>query len=274
MLPDINQAIPSLSPAEKAVAEWILEHPRQATDATIAAVARAAGTSQPTVVRFCRSMGIDGFRDFKLRLASAISRPDSVVHKDVTPDDSVNEAVGKVLDQSLRALDELRGRIASLPFEPALEALGQARQIVFAGLGASGEVARDALHKFFRLGIPCSAATDTPMLLQMAAIAEKDDVFIVVSSLGRWPSVVRAIRQAAERGATVIALTDPDSPLAEAANLVLGSRTEEDTSIYTPMSSRLAQLALLDALQVALAVRLGATAETRLRLSKQALINR
>lgn len=274
MLSNISQSIPSLSPAEKAVAEWILEHPRQATDATIATVAEAAGTSQPTVVRFCRSMGIDGFRDFKLRLASAISRPDSVVHKDVTPDDSVHEAVGKVLDQSLRALDDLRGRITSLPFESALEALSNARQIVFAGLGASGEVARDALHKFFRLGIPCSTATDTPMLLQMAAIAEKDDVFIAVSSLGRWPSVVSAIRQAVERGATVIALTDPDSPLADAASLVLGSRTEEDTSIYTPMSSRLAQLALLDALQVALAVRLGPTAEERLRLSKQALLNR
>lgn len=273
MLPDISQAIPSLSRAEKAVAEWILAHPREATDATIAAVAEAAGTSQPTVVRFCRSMGVDGFRDFKLRLASAISRPDSVVHKDVTPDDSVHEAVGKVLDQSLRALDDLRGRITSLPFEPALLALSHARQIVFSGLGASGEVARDARHKFFRLGIPCSTATDEPTLLQMAAIAEKGDVFIAVSSLGRWPSVVAAIRKAVECGATVIALTDPASPLADAASLVLGSRTEEDTSIYTPMSSRLAQLALLDALQVALAVRLGPTAEKRLRLSKQALIS-
>ena len=273
MLQNISHAIDGLSRAEKAVAEWILEHPWQTTDATIAEVADAVGTSQPTVVRFCRSIGVDGFRDFKLRLAAAMSRPESFVHKDVTANDSVEDAVGKVVDQSLRALDELRSRISTLPFEPAVRSLARARQIIFAGLGASGEVARDALQKFFRLGIPCASATDTPMLLQLAAIAHADDVFIVTSHSGRWPAVVSAIQQARQRGATVIALTDPGSPLAGVASYVLGARIEEDSNIYTPMSSRLAQLTLMDALQVALAIRLGADAEERLRLTKQALLN-
>jgi len=273
MLSEINHAMSDLSRAEKAVAEWILAHPRQTTDATIAAVADAAGTSQPTVVRFCRSMGVDGFRDFKLRLAAAMSRPESFVHKDVTANDSVEDTVGKVVDQSLRALVEMRARISTMPIKPAVAALGEARQIVFAGLGASGEVARDALQKFFRLGIPCASATDTPMLLQMAAIAHPRDVFIVISHTGRWPAVASAMQQARQREAAVIALTDPESPLAKAASFVLGARIEEDTNIYTPMSSRLAQLALLDALQVALAIRLGSDAEERLRLSKQVLLN-
>ncbi len=271
MLREIDQALPTLSRAERAVAQWILKHPRQATDATIADVAAAAGTSEPTVVRFCRSVGIDGFRDLKLRLAAAVSRPGSYVHKDVNADDSVEEAVTKVLDHSIEALYELRSRLKSLPFDRAVSALAGARQLVFAGLGASGEVARDARQKFFRLGIPCTTATDSPMMLQMAAIAGRDDVFIAMSNSGRWPAITQAMQQARERGAAVIALTDPESPLGRAAGIVLGSRIDEDTNVFTPMSSRLAQLAVLDALQVALAIRLGPVAEECLRRSKKAL---
>ena len=110
------------------------------------------------------------------------------------------------------------------------------------------------------------------MLLQMASIARRSDVFVTISHTGRWPALLRATQQSIGRGAAVIALTDPNSPLADAADLVLGGRVEEDTNIYTPMSSRLAQLAMLDALQVALAIRLGTAAEERLRLTKQALV--
>ena len=273
MLQEIDDAMPTLSRAERAVAEWVLKHPRRTTDATIADLARAAGTSEPTVIRFCRSVGVDGFRDLKLRLAAAVSRPGSFVHKDVSPEDNVDEAVTKVIDRSLQALYDLRARVSDLPFEQAVQAMAAARQIVFAGLGASGQVARDARQKFFRLGIPCSTATDPPMLLQMAAIAEPDDVFVAISHTGRWPIVLQAMQRSAERGATVIALTDRESQLARAADLVLGGRVEEDTSIYTPMSSRLAQLTVLDALQVALAVNLGSAAEERLRLSKKALMS-
>lgn len=271
MLQDIDDAIPRLSRAERAVAEWVLKHPRQATDTTIAELASAAGTSEPTVVRFCRSVGVSGFRDLKLRLAAAVSRPGSFVHKDVSPDDSVDEAVSKVFDRSLQALYDLRARVADLPFEQAVAAMARGRQIVFAGLGASGVVAQDARQKFFRLGIPCTVATDPPMLLQMAAIAQNSDVFVAISHTGRWPVVLRAMQHSMERGATVVALTEPGSPLALAADFVLGGRIEEDTNIFTPMSSRLAQLTILDALQVALAVRLGSAAEERLRLTKKAL---
>ena len=273
MLQQIDHALPRLSRAERTVAEWILEHPRDTTTATIADIAGATGISEPTVVRFCRSMGADGFRDFKLRLAESVGRSGSVVHRDVGPDDSVELAVLKVIDGSIQALGEIRERARNLPFPEAVELLVTARQIVFAGLGASGQVANDACQKFFRLGTPCSAATDTPTLLQMGAIAESEDLFIAVSETGSWPGMVRAMRSARDNGAAVIALTRPDSPLARSATLVFESRAAEDTSVYTPMSTRLAQLAVLDALQVAMAIRLGPSAERRLRASKEALLD-
>ncbi|RLA42766.1 MAG: transcriptional regulator [Gammaproteobacteria bacterium] len=271
MLNKIKRHKPHLSPAEQNVADWILDHPSEAIHSSLATVASAAGTSEPTVIRFCRSIGPSGFREMKLRLAETLSRPTSYMHRDVNPDDSVNDAVTKVMDRTIQAMIEIRSQTSSMPFEQALGAMTSARQLVFVGLGASGHVSRDACQKFFRLGIPCSFATDTPIIVQTAAVLGTDDVMVVTSHTGNWPDVVRAVNTATENGAFVIALTDPRSSLAAAASLVFECQSHEDTSIYTPMSSRLAHLALLDALQVVLALKMGQTAETNLQKSKRAL---
>ena len=172
---------------------------------------------------------------------------------------------------SIQTLIDLRSQMSLMPIDAVVSAMAGARQLAFAGLGASGHVARDACHKFFRLGIPCSSLTDTPMILQFAAIARADDVLIITSHTGRWPELSRAARLAQERGAEVIALTDPASRLANETGILIPCHVFEDTNVYTPMSSRLAQLALLDALHVALALQLGDEAVDRLRDSKNAL---
>lgn len=271
MLTRIERQMPRLTNAEQSVARWVLAHPRQAVDATLAEVARACGVSEPTVIRFCRHVGLDGFREFSRRLAETLSRPVSYVHRDVGADDKIPDAVAKVLDASIQALVDAREQLATMPLETAVLKLLKSRQLVFAGLGASGIVAEDACHKFFRLGIPCSAMTSSPNILQFAAIAARDDTLLFVSALGAAGDTVAAARLAAERGACVIALTDPLSALAATANIVLGSDSREDTGLYTPMSSRLAHLAILDALHVSLALSLGEAATERLKASKAAI---
>lgn len=271
MLSRIERQMPSLSKTGRRVAAWILAHPRTAADATLAEVARASGVSEPSVIRFCRRIGLDGFRDLTLRLTAALSRPASYVHRNVDTADSLPDAVGKVLDASIRTLVDTRASVDDMPIEVVVDRLGAARQIVFQGLGASGYVASDACHKFFRLGIPCASMTDMPSMLQFAAIAVPGDVIVMVSAIGAWPTVTEAARSAAANGATVIALTAPGSDLAEAASIVLPIEPTEDTNVYTPMSSRLAHLAVLDAVLVSLALTLGEAATERLRASKDAI---
>ena len=274
MLDRIEHNLTSLSKAERKVADWILLHPRQASSSTLADVALAAGASEPTVIRFCRRIGLSGFRELSRWLTGALSRPASFVHRDVSSADTTADAVAKVLDASIQALVETRSELPTRAIEDAVAPLRCARQIVFAGLGASGHVASDASHKYFRLGIPCSAMTDAPSILQFAAIAQPADVLVVISTRGTWPDIVNATATATETGATVIAVTDPASPLGGRASVLLPCRPVEDTSLYTPMSSRLAQLALLDALHVSLALELGEEASVRLEASKQALARR
>lgn len=271
MLATITDALPSLSPSERRVGQWILKHPKEAASTTLARLATECQTSEPTVVRFCRHVGLGGFRELTIRLTEALSNPATYAHRDVSPDDSTSDAVIKVMDASIQSLIEMRSQLSSMPVDAAVGAMRTARQIAFAGLGASGHVATDACHKFFRLGIPCTSLTDTTMILQFAAIAEANDVLVLLSHTGRWQDFARAARLASQRGATVIALTNPDSEVAAEAELLFPCPVIEDTSVYTPMSSRLAQLALLDAIHVALALAQGESASDNLRRSKDAL---
>ena len=216
MLDRIEHQISALSRAEKRVAEWVLAHPREAATATLADVSRASGVSEPTVIRFCRSIELAGFREFTIRLTEALSRPDSYVHRDVSPDDATSDAAMKVLDAAIQSLIDMRAQLSSMPIGQTAEILSTARQIMFAGLGASGHVARDACQKFFRLGTPCAALTDIPDILQFAAVAGPYDVLIIVSHLGNWPELDTAASTARDSGAPVIALTNPDSALSPA----------------------------------------------------------
>lgn len=268
----IEDTLDALPRSEKRVGKWFLENAQQGIRATVMQVAQASGVSEPTVIRFCRKMGVSGFREFKMQLMAASQRSDSFLHQDVERGDDAVVAAGKVLESSIRALVDLRELISLMPFEAAVAAMKPARQLIFVGMGASGHVARDAAHKFFRLGIPCTTALDAQTLHQQAAITGPNNVFISVSHTGQWHEMLEAMSLAASRGAEVIALTDPESSLAEIATISFACHPPEDTSVYTPMSSRLAQLTLLDALQVSLALALGKTAEESLRLSKETLL--
>jgi RpiR family carbohydrate utilization transcriptional regulator len=271
LLDRIEEQLSHLPPSEARVGQWLTDHLRESASLTIADVARAADVSEPTVIRFCRSLNLGGFRDLRAEIISALHEPETYLHRDVTPADTSTVATGKVVDSCIRALIEASLQIPGLPLSDVVDQLAGARQSLFCGLGASGHVARDAQHKFFRIGVPCSTALDGPTIVQSAAIADSRDAFIFISHTGTWPELVNAITSATRRGATTIAITDPGSPLARAATIELACRAKEDTSAFTPMSSRLVHLALLDGIQVSLALKLGTSAERSLRLSKESL---
>ena len=214
---------------------------------------------------------MSGFRELTRRLTEALSQPDSLVHRDVSPQDSTSDATVKVVDAAIKSLVDLRADLSGMPFDAVVSRMLRARQFVFAGLGASGHVASDACHKFFRLGTPCSAIVEPPSIRQFAAIADERDVLFVVSKNGDSSDLCDAAREARNNGALVVAITDPESPLADAASETFACDAHEDTNIYTPRSSRLVHLALLDALHVATALGLGEAAAQNLRRSKDAL---
>jgi RpiR family carbohydrate utilization transcriptional regulator len=261
----------SLSAAERRVADWVLAHPHKVVGLPLAKIAAEIGVSDPTVVRFCRSVGAAGFTDFKVRIAQNLASR-QFVHADVRPGDDTGDIVAKVMGRSIRELTNLQQRLDTGRLEQAAAAMASAQRIDFYGIGASGSVVQDAQNKFFRLGLPCVAYHDSPTIRQAAAITDAGYAVVAVSKTGRSMDVVGACRQARTNGARVIAITSPLSPLARAAEIAILVDIDEDTGVYTPMSSRLAQLAVLDVIQVAFALRLGRGGSRKLELAKNALL--
>ena len=246
----IRAARPSLSPAERQVADWVLRQPGTVLSLPVAAIAREAGVSQPTVIRFCRSMGCHGLSDFKLRLAQGN------VARDTAPARIVAPSGMRVLQNAIDSLTTLQGRFDPHTLDAAVALVDSAHRIDLYGFGSSGVVALDAQTKFFRYGIPANAYSDPYLVSMSLNVLQAGDVVIAISKSGALPELQTAVERVRELGVRVIAVTTPGSPLAALADVVLPAGVD-DAVADRSMVARLLHLALLDALVLEVALRKG-----------------
>jgi len=260
LLSQIQRARQSLSPAERRVADHVLAHPRAALGDPIADIARAAQVSQPTVIRFCRSLGCEGLSDFKLRLASGLSATVPITHTQVTGEDSMLELGVKVLGNTAGAVLGLREQLNRDTLARAIDLLAAAERIEFFAVGHYGVVADDAQFKFLRLGMPCGSHTDARLQPLAASVLKPREVVVIVSSSGRVDDLLSVVDTAQARGAPVLAITASQSPLARKADLALLVDHVEDVATHLPMVSRILHLLVVDILAVGVAMKLGSRA--------------
>ena len=271
MLERIRVRLPELSAAERKVAELALAQPYTVMQAAVADIAASAGVSQPTVIRFCRSMGCAGLPDFKLKLAASLVTGVPYVHSSVRPEDPTSEIAAKVFDNTVSALIKCRNEVNPQAIDQAVELLSTARRIEFYGLGNSGIIAADAQHKFFRFGIPTVSYADSHIQIMAASVLSRGDVMVAISNSGRTVELLSAVDVALATGASVVAITASGSPLARKATVSLAADTREDSETYSPMISRIVHLVLVDVLAVGVALRQGPALITQLEKSKQSL---
>ncbi|AMP10724.1 glucokinase [Collimonas arenae] len=250
ILERIRKARDQFSPAEQKVASLILAHPRVVMSEPISEIARRADVSQPTVIRFCRTMGCQGLADFKLKLASGVTGTVPVTHSQVHVGDSSLDVGVKVVDNTISAMMEVRDNLNADTLSRVIEVLSQASRIEFYGFGSCGLVAEDAQQKFFRLGIPSSAYTDPQLQEVSAAMLKSSDVVVVISNSGRLRHLAPAVEVAVHSGATIIALAPSNSQLAKRAHYTLAVEHDESSMMHIPMVSRILLLLLIDVLAV------------------------
>jgi DNA-binding MurR/RpiR family transcriptional regulator len=158
----------SLRKSETKVADFILEHPEAAIHFSVSELAEQTGVSDPTVIRFCRSLGFKGFQDFKIYLAQNIIPEIRNIHESVNKDENVPDLVRKVFDANVAAIKSTLDTLDFASIEASIQKLSNASRIMFFGLGNSAVVAKDAYHKFFRIGIPCQWVEDSHMAMMAA----------------------------------------------------------------------------------------------------------
>ncbi|QAY73021.1 MurR/RpiR family transcriptional regulator [Agromyces protaetiae] len=276
VLSAVREALPRLSSSESRVAVAILQDPAIVVDLTITELAGACGTSLSTVARFCQTLGYTGYREFRMAVASAVSREEAerarfgLAATDIDPDDGVDEVVAKIAFQEILAIEQTAHGLDVAALDIVVDRLVDARQVDLYGFGASGLTAQDLQQKLVRVGMVATCSVDIHLALVSAALRGPGDVAIAISHSGETTETLHALDVAASAGAFTVAITNsPASPLAEIADAVLATRARESSFRLGAMSSRIAQLALVDILFVRLAQRRHLDVEEPLRRTRE-----
>ena len=274
-LPDIigkiKDTYSQLRPAEQSVANAILSDVQEAVRASNAEIALRAGVSQPTVTRFCRSIGCEGVRDFKLQLAQSLAVGEAFLTSDTTetPPGELPPFWVSVLGEARAAIREVERQVSPEDVLNAAEVLAGAGRIATFGVGgSSASLALEAQVRLFRYGLAVEVCREPYVARMTAATLKPGEVFLAISATGRTPEAIEAVEIANRYGAATVAITRPGSPLAQAASIALSVRIGEYPDALTPSASRFAFLAILDVVAAGTGYRLGPRARENLRRIK------
>ncbi|HEY9365470.1 MAG TPA: MurR/RpiR family transcriptional regulator [Agromyces sp.] len=262
VLTAVRDALPRLSSSEARVAEAIIADPTLVVDLTITDLAIVCGTSLSTVARFCQTVGYSGYREFRMEVASAVSREAAerdrfgLADSDISPDDSADDVLAKIAYHEVLAIEQTVAGLDTTALDAVVDAIDAAGHVDLYGFGASGLTAQDLQQKLARIGISAFCSVDIHLALVSAALRKKKDVAIGISHSGLTTETINALAAARDSGATTVAITNsPESPIVEFADFVLLTRARESSYRMGAMSSRIAQLALVDFLFVRIAQR-------------------
>lgn len=271
LLRKITSMIGGLNPSEAKVAKHVLAAPNEVIHRSIAAVAQESSVSEPTVMRFCRSLGYKGYQDLKLGLAVSLAGDTHYVHTSITQDDSIAQMAEKICQYSSNSLKVLYESLDMENLDRAIGVLNKASRIEIFGSGASGIVALDAQHKLFRTKVPTVAYRDSHLQMMSASSLDSKCVALAISYTGQSYNIIDAAKMARQQGAVVIGITDKDSPLAEHCDTVINNPNIEDTTLFSPMVSRICQLVIVDILATGIAMEKGEEAWEHLKKIKQSI---
>ncbi len=257
-----------LSKSDRKIAAVILRDPQESIHMSIAKLALEAEVSEPTVNRLCRKLGCNGYPDFKLKLAQEISRGSHLFSENMEASDNTRTVINKILSSIEQSVQSIGRATSPASIDAATELLMTSKSIYFFGMGASGPVALDAQHKFARFGIPVVAHTDFINQRMICSMLTEQDSAVFISYTGRTKAIVENAAIASKAGARTIGLTRSGTPLAEHSRVVVNAVTAEDTDLFTPMTSRIIHLALIDILATKMALQLGDEVEKNIKAIK------
>jgi DNA-binding MurR/RpiR family transcriptional regulator len=279
VLAHLASVLPSLAPSEQRVGQVILKDPDNAARLTITEIAEMAGTSETTVIRFCRSLGVGSYPSLRIALATAAGRAGAAasprLSPDIDADDDIRAVVAKVGAADARAIDDTVANVDVGELDRVVTAVAAARRVEIYGVGASGLVAFDLQQKLHRIGLTAFAVNDPHFAIPSAANLTSADVAIGISHTGATVDTIDALSQAHEAGAVTVAVTNyARTPIVRVADHVLRTSVSETTLRSGAMASRIAALTIVDCLFVAVAQRHYPETLTALSRTRDSIRNR
>lgn len=249
----ISQARPGMRPAQAKIADFVLKDPATAANSTIAELSKLVETSTASVVRFCDDIGFHSFTDFRLAVSVAseqrrVARETFSIDKDeIDPKDSLQEVVAKTVFHEVEAIQQTGSGLDLEVLEQVVNLILGARRIELFGLGSSSLATQDLRQKLHRIGLLAFDSPDNHQAITSSAIMNSEDIGLVFSHSGVTPETLEVLQIMKRSGGKTVAVTNfPDSPIARTADYSLVTAAKETRYRSGAMSSRIAQLALVD----------------------------
>ncbi|WP_433256340.1 MurR/RpiR family transcriptional regulator [Streptosporangium sp. CA-135522] len=267
----------SMPEAQRAIAELVLADPGAVARLTILDLADRCGVSTGSVTRLCRALGLNGYAELRLALASDSGRTraepwSASIGADVAEDDGIQRIAEVVSAAITQAAVETVSRLDLEAADRASTMLATARRVWAFGAGGSSTVASELQQRLYHIGVPAWTSTDTHIALSGAALLGPGDVVVAISHSGRTKEVIDLVTEAMIHGAATIAIcNDPASPLAARAELTLLTRIRQTGFRTEALATRHGQLAVVDVLFIAVAQRTFEQAGETMAAAQQAV---
>jgi RpiR family transcriptional regulator, carbohydrate utilization regulator len=265
-----------LSPTQKGIADFVLNNANEVMLLSLGDLAAKCNTSETTILRFLRKLGLDSYQVFKVRIAQDSSNhTGQAIYEEIRIDDPLDQVRNKVILSTVNSIQDLGNLIQTEQISSLVDLIMKSNRILFFGVGASGAVAIDAYHKFLRLGLNVSYFNDTHFMHIACSHVDSNTAVVLISHSGETRDIIEASRLAKENKAKVVALTSyGHSTITKNADCVLLSSSNETRFRSDAMVSRILQLVIIDIIYVALVLKLGDTGiesvnKSRLAVAKQ-----
>lgn len=238
-----------LTKREQKIVDFIKQNGDSFLNETIIEFSEKAGVSDATMVRFCKHLGYKGYQDFKVNCARQMLPKETQISPGLDQGDDSSVICSKVFNSEMSVLSRTLLEIDIRVLEQIADKLRSAGKIALFGTGGSLNVAKDALHKFMKIGLMVYVYEDIDLQHMAASLLREGDVAVVISHSGSNVSSLRCLELAKEGGAFTVALTGlGKNPISRAADLTVHIASEKTIYQSESVSTRIAQLAVLDAL--------------------------
>jgi DNA-binding MurR/RpiR family transcriptional regulator len=255
VIPRIRSQHKSLGRSSRAIADFVMRKPDEVVRMSVTELAEATGASQGSVINFCRHLGMSGFQQLKLSLAQEVVKPVQYIHEDLQKSDSAEVVCRKMFHSGIQALRDTLSVLDPKSITQAVDILRAAQRIEIYGIGSSAPIAEDAQYRMLRIGLDAKAVTDSHIQAISASRTSPKVAVLTVSHSGATHETVTATQIAKTAGAKTIVITNfARAPIHAHADVTLFTMARETKFRTEAMTSRIAQLCVIDTLIAALAL--------------------
>ena len=255
----IKTLYPSFSKSERKIADYILACPSDVINMNVGQLSRQIHVAQSSVIRFCQTIGLEGFAALKINLAKHLTQNQEYVLDEITMETDNGHPkliASKVFSSVSRSLEETLALLSNDVLEKTVELLCNAEKIMFFGVGTSATIASDTYYRFMRIGLPAYAATDPHIMLLSASLLNPNCVAFGISHTGRTVETIRAMEVAQKSGAHTICITSyGKSPITKYCDIPIVTSASENKLMQEAITSRIIHVALMDSLYTCVSLR-------------------